>query len=613
MQYDPSTGEPPVPEDRRRDLWSSPPQSPMHGQPISDWPSQPGQPSGTPDPRIAPYLHDRAHTTGSLPAVPAQPPSGYPPSGGSGYGYSGQEGFAGEATRGHSLFDPPGATGEYAQPGWEQPSGWNARSPAGGDPAGQGWSATPAGGWQTGPQPRYDDGGPPTQAWATGERPALDFGQLHEQRSGQDAGYGYGQRSAQDYGNGSHPGQGLDQGYGRQGAPEYGRDYGNDFGGDLGAQDFGQAYGQRYGREYDRGADASGFDQGDYGRAGNGGPPGGYGQADYGHEQQPGGAGYPGYQTAADPHGSAANPGQAAWDDGMSYGGAGMGGGVATQGQGASLGTTAGDPFADWSADGGWGQADRGGPGQGDPYLDQRDAGPPSRAPGGPAVGALIAALVGLVIPVVPAIVALVLAARAGRRIKESGGAAGGKGMVVAARVIAIISLVLAALGVVIAVALLPTLRDAASDASGGSAGGAGGTSATAGEQNANAQPSRQGTARIVSLNIGDCIADTPKNQVTEVKVVPCSTKHETEVFANIKLTQSSLPAEKALDELAEKRCVSEFKSYVGTDYNSSDLNIRYFTPTEDSWNAGDRTITCTLTGGKSGEKLTGSKRESKE
>src|SRR5262245_6618732 len=342
MQYDPSTGENPAPEERRRDPWSSHPQSPMHGQATPDWPTQPGQPSGAPDPRSSPYYQEQAHTTGSVPEVPAQPPPGYPPQGGSGYGYSGQQGFAGEPPPGRSVFDQPAGTGEYAQPGWQQqPPGWAAQGPAAGDQAGQPWSAAPAGGWQTGQQPAYDDG-PPTQAWETGERPALDFGQPQEQNRGQDAGYGYGQQGAQDYGNGAGLGHGSDQGYGRQGAPAYGDDYGQRFGGQgSGAQDFGQGYGQSYGQEYAPGRETSVFDQGEYGRAGNGTVQGGYGQSGYGPEQQSASGGYPVYQTAVDPHGQGGHPGQAAWDDGTGYGG----GGVATQGHGASMGASAGDPF----------------------------------------------------------------------------------------------------------------------------------------------------------------------------------------------------------------------------------------------------------------------------
>lgn len=45
----------------------------------------------------------------------------------------------------------------------------------------------------------------------------------------------------------------------------------------------------------------------------------------------------------------------------------------------------------------------------------------------------------------------------------------------------------------------------------------------------------------------------------------------------------------------ADDLCFESFESYVGAAYEESELDFNYYVPTEDSWAAGDRVVTCVL------------------
>lgn len=236
-------------------------------------------------------------------------------------------------------------------------------------------------------------------------------------------------------------------------------------------------------------------------------------------------------------------------------------------------------------------------PGYGGPHW-----GPPSYPAAQPrteglAVAALVLAAMSFFVPIIPGIVALVLAAMAARRIREAPeGSLGGRGLVTSARAIAVIGLVvwvaLAVLGVVVA-----QLGDD----------GTGGPTATG----AGLPSSRE--VGVDAVEVGDCVNDDTLRdegqvQVETVDVVPCRQPHDLEVYANVTVPGDDFPGDQALEKFGERSCVAHFRDYVGIPLRHSEFDYFFYLPSEDSWNGGDRVVTCGVIH-PDFEKLTGSAR----
>jgi hypothetical protein len=81
-------------------------------------------------------------------------------------------------------------------------------------------------------------------------------------------------------------------------------------------------------------------------------------------------------------------------------------------------------------------------------------------------------------------------------------------------------------------------------------------------------------------------------------------------VFHNLVLESApdaTYPGDIPVSALADQICVDAFAGYVGTDFNSSRLNILYFYPNAGTWAGGDRTVLCIVYGSDPEELLRGS------
>lgn len=124
------------------------------------------------------------------------------------------------------------------------------------------------------------------------------------------------------------------------------------------------------------------------------------------------------------------------------------------------------------------------------------------------------------------------------------------------------------------------------------------------------------GEVDVLDLQIGDCFNDPEEFEelVYAVAAVPCSEPHDNEVFAVELLDDvfsGTFPGFLVLDEYTYDVCSGDlFDNYVGISYFSSQLEVFAFTPSEESWNEGDRGFMCVLYRFDL-QKLTGSARDS--
>ncbi|GGK53982.1 DUF4190 domain-containing protein [Streptomyces flaveus] len=115
------------------------------------------------------------------------------------------------------------------------------------------------------------------------------------------------------------------------------------------------------------------------------------------------------------------------------------------------------------------------------------------------------------------------------------------------------------------------------------------------------------------SVDKGECF-DAPGGSLEgvayDVDEVPCAGEHDGEVFANFQLDNGGYPGDTAITEAADDKCYTLQHTYAMDSWAlPDDVDIYYFTPTRQSWDLGDREISCLFGNVDASAGLTGSLR----
>ena len=109
------------------------------------------------------------------------------------------------------------------------------------------------------------------------------------------------------------------------------------------------------------------------------------------------------------------------------------------------------------------------------------------------------------------------------------------------------------------------------------------------------------GNVDAFQLRVGDCFDDAyvgfgDVSEVDQLPGVPCSEPHDNEVYAAFDVQIASFPNDDEMATMAFDSCLEHFESFVGSDYQSSELDIVTLYPSEESWELqNDREIVCAL------------------
>ncbi len=106
----------------------------------------------------------------------------------------------------------------------------------------------------------------------------------------------------------------------------------------------------------------------------------------------------------------------------------------------------------------------------------------------------------------------------------------------------------------------------------------------------------QEGELGVFSFKIGDCVTGlTNQETIEKATGVPCSQPHEVEVYAETFFQDDSetIPANFVAN--GEEYCYNEFSRFVGLSYDASTLDFSVLHPTPESWESGDREITCLI------------------
>jgi hypothetical protein len=108
----------------------------------------------------------------------------------------------------------------------------------------------------------------------------------------------------------------------------------------------------------------------------------------------------------------------------------------------------------------------------------------------------------------------------------------------------------------------------------------------------------------VFNLRQGDCF-DQEQNGGA-VSLLPCSVPHDAEVFATFGLPGTAWPGVDAVQSQADSGCAGRLDAYLGSSVMPSSLSRNATYPNEVTWQAGVRTVVCTISAA-DGSKTTGS------
>ena len=106
----------------------------------------------------------------------------------------------------------------------------------------------------------------------------------------------------------------------------------------------------------------------------------------------------------------------------------------------------------------------------------------------------------------------------------------------------------------------------------------------------------RSGDVDVFDLEVGVCLADfQDATELETIEASSCSEPHSDEIFASGSIPDGNFPGMDVVEAKAQDMCIAEFDDFVGISYEESVLDVGYLTPTEESWNDGDRDVLCTV------------------
>lgn len=96
-------------------------------------------------------------------------------------------------------------------------------------------------------------------------------------------------------------------------------------------------------------------------------------------------------------------------------------------------------------------------------------------------------------------------------------------------------------------------------------------------------------------INLVDPVDEGETTLVSTLEKVDCSTVHDAEAFAVFDLEGDDWPGTDAVYSEGDTGCFDRFEGYVGINYLESVYFYEVYTPTADSWAAGDRAVACVI------------------
>lgn len=98
-----------------------------------------------------------------------------------------------------------------------------------------------------------------------------------------------------------------------------------------------------------------------------------------------------------------------------------------------------------------------------------------------------------------------------------------------------------------------------------------------------------------VDLEVGECLDsdDLDSDEISTVTTLDCEEPHDVEIFGEHLLPDGDFPGMSKIQQVGEEECGDQFFDFVGTEGTDSGLQYSYLSPSEETWDDGDRTVLC--------------------
>ena len=115
-------------------------------------------------------------------------------------------------------------------------------------------------------------------------------------------------------------------------------------------------------------------------------------------------------------------------------------------------------------------------------------------------------------------------------------------------------------------------------------------------QRNSNGQVSQSGSLQATDLQVGDCF-DSPSGTgtITSVKAIPCTQAHDSQVYDEPVITESSYPGEATLEAEAKTDCGTDDAQASISQAAPSDLEILFYVPDDQNTFEAQDYIICAL------------------
>lgn len=97
-------------------------------------------------------------------------------------------------------------------------------------------------------------------------------------------------------------------------------------------------------------------------------------------------------------------------------------------------------------------------------------------------------------------------------------------------------------------------------------------------------------------IAVGDCLVLPTEDVFSEIRRVPCSLPHGGEVFAVVDHPGTAYPTDDEVASFVDDTCRPTFATWTGSTFDDQELlDVNYFSPTDESWDAGNHSVQCYL------------------
>ena len=98
----------------------------------------------------------------------------------------------------------------------------------------------------------------------------------------------------------------------------------------------------------------------------------------------------------------------------------------------------------------------------------------------------------------------------------------------------------------------------------------------------------------VLALQEGDCWNDSSATQISSVETVACTEPHDNQLVGFVDLPDGDWTGQAQTGEDSQAACDETF-GYLFDNEQNLDLSLFPVYPTEQSWDAGDREVQCSL------------------